>query len=272
MGEAKRKSKEWVRLFEPPLQARIAISRPGARPISTRKYEQSMPDFIHKPDAKPAVCFNFNCSRKLLTVPDVFMFVQIEEHARPIGMGVCDSCAAQYDDDGLRALVREQYGSHYGLKQQPPENSARVEIDFEPGIAFVAEGVPFFLPGRKTPTMPGALAAFIELLEAGELQKFMTLRRGISNCHGIVGALYQDLVDTGCAHLFVAKRGSCGLLKTEHDPDGLHSWIEVNGWVIDVANGADRPIIVMPVNDYHGLMQMTDVRDIGKQGLNDDDA
>jgi hypothetical protein len=119
-----------------------------------------MPEFIHKPNAKPALCFNFHCTNQLLTIPNVRMFVQIEEHGPPIGMGVCDACAAQYDDDGLRTLVREQYGGHYGLSQQPPEHTARVEIEFEPGIGFAVEGVSFFLPGRKTPTMPGALAAF----------------------------------------------------------------------------------------------------------------
>src|SRR6516162_4823939 len=109
MGEARRRSNEWVRLFEPPLPARIAISRPGARPQSTRQYEHCMPEFIHKPNAKPALCFNFHCTNQLLTIPNVRMFVQIEEHGPPIGMGVCDACAAQYDDDGLRTLVREQY-------------------------------------------------------------------------------------------------------------------------------------------------------------------
>jgi hypothetical protein len=55
MGEAKRKRNDWVRLFAPPLQIQIAISRPGARPVSTLKYEQSMIAFVNKPSAKPAL-------------------------------------------------------------------------------------------------------------------------------------------------------------------------------------------------------------------------
>ena len=263
MGEAKRKRNEWVRLFEPPLQVRMAISRPGARPVSTQKYERNMPAFINKPNAKPALCFNLNCNNKLLTIPDVYLFIQTEKDAQPLGMGVCVQCA-RYSDDELRALARDQFGDYYGLDQQPPENSARAEIECPPGLGFTIAGVSFFMSGRETPSIPGGPTVFVNLLEAGQLPEFITLRRGISNCHGIVNALYHDLDDAGCAGLFAYKRGSSNLLKSAHDSKGLHSWIEIKGWAIDAANGANRPVIIMPTDDYYKLLQITNVHDIGE--------
>jgi hypothetical protein len=47
------------------------------------------------------------------------------------------------------------------------------------------------------------------------------------------------------------------VLRSEHDPDGMHSWLEINGWVIDAANGADRPVIITSTNAYYRVMQVT---------------
>jgi hypothetical protein len=89
----------------------------------------------------------------------------------------------------------------------------------------------------------------------------MALRRGIGNCHGITNALRRDLKDAGWAQSFAFKRGSCEVLKSEHDPDGLHSWLEINGWAIDVANGASRPVIIMPTDAYYNTLHVTNVED-----------
>jgi hypothetical protein len=183
-----------------------------------------------------------------------------EKDTSPLMMGVCDQCA-QYSNDELLTLVRDQFGKHYGLDQQAPTDSAKVALEFPPGIGFNIAGVPFFMPGRDTPSIPGGPNVFVDLLEAGRLPEYMTLRRGISNCHGITGALYRDLDDAGWAQSFAFKRGSCEVLKSKHDPDGLHSWLEINGWAIDVANGVSRPVIIMPKEDYYRLLHMTNVED-----------
>src|SRR5262249_44581701 len=155
-------------------------------------------------------------------------------------------------------LARDQFGKHYGLSQQPPKYKARVEIDHPPGIIFAIADVPFFMPGRETPSIPAGPAVFVGLLEAKQLPEFTVFRHGTSNCHGIVSAIYHDLNDAGCAHLFAFKRGSSGLIKNEHDPEGLHSWIEIKGWTIDASNGTSNPVIIMPTNSYCGMMQITD--------------
>jgi hypothetical protein len=49
------------------------------------------------------------------------------------------------------------------------------------------------------------------------------------------------------------------LLKSSHDPDGSHSWIEINEWAIDAANGAARPIIIMRTDEYYDVMQMSKI-------------
>jgi hypothetical protein len=141
--------------------------------------------------------------------------------------------------------------------------AARAEIMIPEGIQCVIAGVPIFIARTE---IPGAVIPFVELLETDRLRQFMVLRRGISNCHGIVKALYQDLEDAGCEHLFAFKRGSSELLKSKHDPNGLHSWIEINGWAIDVANGANRSIIIMQANTYYDLAKMTNVHDIKNSG------
>jgi hypothetical protein len=256
MGEARQKANEWTRLFEPPLSARVAISRPGARPASARKYEQGLSGW-----RADTLCFNFKCDNKLSEPPDVYMILLQEKDIQPLMMGVCVQCA-QYSNNELLTLVRDQFGKHYGLDQQTPTDSAMVELEFPPGIWFNIAGVTFCMPGRETLSIPGGPNVFVDLLEAGQLREFMILRRGVSNCHGITNALYRDLDDAGWAQSFALKRGSSELLRSEHDPEGLHSWLEINGWAIDTANGASRPVIIMPTDAYYGVLHVTNVEDI----------
>ena len=235
------------------MPARVAISRPGARPASARKYERGLAGW--RPGT---LCFNFHCSNQLSAPPDVYMILLQEKDTQPMMMGVCGQCAQQYSNGELVTLVRDQFGEHYGLD---PAGSAKAVLEFPPGVAFTIAGVTFVMPGRETPSIPGGPNVFVDLLEAGQLREFMALRRGISNCHGITGALYRDLDDAGWAQSFAFKRGSSEPLKSAHDPDGMHSWLEINGWAIDVANGASRPVIIMPTDDYYSLLHMTNVED-----------
>jgi hypothetical protein len=201
------------------------------------KYKQNLAAWGVKLPHDDILCFNFDCSNKLRVLPAVYMFLLPEKDVPPLVLGVCGQCA-QYSNDELLTLVRNQFGHHYGLKQQAPANSAQVTLEFPPGIGFTIAGVSFVMPGRDTPSIPGGPAVFVDLLEAGRLPEFMTLRRGISNCHGITTELYHDLDDAGCAQSFAFKRGSTGLLKSPNDPNGLHSWLEINGWAIDARQTA----------------------------------
>jgi hypothetical protein len=142
------------------------------------------------------------------------MILLQEKDTQPLMMGVCDQCA-QYNNNELVTLVRDQFGTHYGLNQQTPTDSAKVELEFPSGgVEFNIAGVSFFMPGRGTQSVPAGPNVFVDLLEAGRLREFMALRRGISNCHGITSALYRDLDDAGWAQHFALKRGSCEVLKS----------------------------------------------------------
>jgi hypothetical protein len=183
------------------------------------------------------------------------MILLQEKDVQPLMMGVCSQCA-QYSNDELLTLVRDQFGKCYGLDQRAPADSAWVELEFPAGVWFTIAGVTFCMPGRETPSVPGdGPNVFVDLLEAGRLPEYTTLRRGVSNCHGITSALYRDLDDAGWAQSFALKRGSSELLKSAHYSEGLHSWLEINGWAIDVANGhhhAQRGLLQPVTHDERG--------------------
>jgi hypothetical protein len=37
---------------------------------------------------------------------------------------------------------------------------------------------------------------------------------------------------------------------------GERPWLEINGWVIDAANGAARPVIIMSTAAYYSVMRI----------------
>jgi hypothetical protein len=200
MGEAKRK---WVRLFDG--LAQVAISRPRARLVSTQKYIAQ---------SRPPLCFNVNCGNDLPANP-VRLLVQTEKNTSPVTIGVCDHCA-RFSDDELRALLRDQFDTHFSL--HPPAPGARITLP--DGIEIAVAGMPIFIT-----SMAGidAAEAFFGLLEAGKLRRFAALYGGVADCHGITAALHHDLTDAGCAQLFAFKRGCSAVLKTARDPRGWHS-------------------------------------------------
>jgi hypothetical protein len=167
-------------------------------------------------------------SASLPAPPDVYMILLQEKDIQPLMMGVCAQCAQKYSNAELVALVKDQFGQHYGLDRQSLTNGAKAMLEFPPGVWFEIAGVQFAMPGRESPSVPGGPTVFVDLLEAGQLPEFISLRRGISNCHGITNALRRDLTDAGWAQRFAFKRGSCEILRSEYDPDGLHSWLEIN--------------------------------------------
>jgi hypothetical protein len=269
MGEARRKrlamAADWVQL-SPGLPARVALSRPSSRPATTRQYERGVAADIAAAAAtnKPTLCFNFACDSELLTPPAVLAFLKATDdpHIPPIAMGVCEQCA-QKSDDELRAIIKKTFAQQFELGEPPPE-AAKVEIIVD-GLQFVVDRVPILVVGIKKPPICAVATAFSDLLEAQKLPRFLALRNGIGNCHSVVKQLYLDMKELGIADMFAFKRGSCTQLRNEYDPKGLHSWIEADGWAIDVSNGATgRPVLIMPVEDYYTQMQITDAFDVAE--------
>jgi hypothetical protein len=274
MGEAKRKrdamAREWVPLFSPDLPAKVAISRPSLRAITTRTLENRLRDDIARRanSKEPALCFYPDAEHELRVVPQVFAFLATTSDpkaAPPIGMGICRECAARFDDDdAIRAILRTAF-ARFGL-DGVKEQHVKIEFDMEAAFAFEAvPGVPIVIAARKLgPNDEVCMAAsqFAALLRGNKLPRFLTFRNGAHNCHALVNQLYLDLKDIGAASLFAFKRGESTLLKTQDDPEGLHSWIEKDGWAIDGSGGAlGNPIIVQTVEDFYARWQLSKVRD-----------
>ena len=270
MGEAKRKAADWISLFpDTAPSVRMAISRPLARPPSTRPLESGLAAHIADKLASglPALCLNRACENELHVLPDVRAFLQTAAHAPIVAMGVCAQCAQQ-SDDTLRAIARKMFGPDlgFGLDGQIPEGAITAMIYVPFACEFVAEGVPIVV-ARMTPFPDGEIGtvakAFTDLVMTRSLPRFSAFRQGAGNCHSIVRQLYLDLRAIEWTDLFEFKRGHSEILRSETDPNGQHSWIEAKGWAIDAASGAiGNPVVIMPVEDFYALMQLTDIHDI----------
>jgi hypothetical protein len=269
MGEARQKRRlfeaEWPRLY-PGLPARAAISRPSSRVL--RQYESGLAADIAAALAagRPTLCFNLDCDNELHTLPAVLAFLRPtgDPHIPPIAMGVCEQCAKQSDDE-LREIMRKGLGKQYGFGG-PPDGYEKVELAI-PGRVFSVAGVQIAEVQTDTSApFSTAAAIFTDLLEAHLLPRFVTFRHGASNCHGIVNQLHLDLKEIGIDHQFSFKRGFAGTLKNKADPQGLHSWIEIDGWAIDASNGAaGSPVLVAPIAEYYAYLQLTDIHTLTEQ-------
>lgn len=265
MGEAKRRRQAetmaWSRLFpdHKDLPVKVLISRPESRPAVSRVYVSSLADDIARMLAtgRPTLCFNTKCDNELHALPDVSAFVK--PNVPPIAMGVCSQCG-QLSNGELLAIMRDGFAKSYGFG--PPPGTGRLPMEFC-SCLFTVAGVEIAVAiDDDSKPLPNAAVAFSSLLETQKLPGFIAFRHGVGNCHSIVEHLRRDLAKIDLAEMFSYKRGSSLGLRTETDLDGLHSWIETDGWVIDAANGAERPVLIMPVDDYRARMQLVDIIDI----------
>jgi hypothetical protein len=273
MGEAKRRreamAREWVPLFSPDLPAKVAISRSSSRTITTRPFENGLREDITRRarTKEPALCFYPDAEHELQAMPQAFAFLMTTSDpkaAPPIGMGICEECAARFDDDAIRTMLRKSF-ARFGL-DGVKEQHVKIEFDMETAFAFEAvPGVLIVVAARKdgpNDEVCEAAAGIAALLRSRKLPRFVAFRNGAHNCHALVNQLYLDLKDIGAARLFAFKRGESALLKTKADPEGLHSWVEADGWAIDGSGGAlGNPIIFQPLGDFYARWQLTNVRD-----------
>jgi hypothetical protein len=92
------------------------------------------------------------------------------------------------------------------------------------------------------------------LLRARRLPNFSAAWGGEHDCHSICADLTLDLHLAGeSLDQWVWLQGDCARI-------GEHSWIEVEGFAIDAANGARRPVAIMRANVYRETMGATNVR------------
>ena len=111
--------------------------------------------------------------------------------------------------------------------------------------------------------IPDSVWEFLFLLDEKKLPRFSMFRQGVGNCHSLVSVLYLDLKDAGVADRFKYTRGSCSVIAGPDDPDGLHSWIEIDGWAIDGSGGAvGNPILVQEAEIFRKDRGAANIHDI----------
>jgi hypothetical protein len=260
----------WTRLFDDPCPAAF-ISRPPRRTLDALKLLPGFTAEVAKraQSGEPSLCFNEAHDYEFRAVPDVFAVLIAAGDASPIVMGICPECAKQPDAE-LYSIMRSQF-KRFGIGNADDETGHKkvvVEIENVVGIdAIPGVRVAVALSDKsESPYDCEPAQVLIALLRRGALRRFMAFRRGAHNCHAIVDQLYLDFKEIGIAHAFAYKRGSSPLIASSNDPDGLHSWIEADGWVIDASGGAaDNPIMVQRIADFYERMKMTNMHEIERQ-------
>jgi hypothetical protein len=257
----------WTRLSDGAFPAAF-ISRPAHRTLDALKI---LPGFTAKvaqgaQSGQPTLCFNEAHDYEFRTVPEVFAVARTSDDASPMVMGICPKCAKQ-SDAKLYAIMRRQFQSRGIGKSDDETGHAKVVME----IANVAsiEAIPgahiaIALPDKSASPYDCKVAIVLcALLRKGVLPRFMAFRRGAHNCHVIVQQLFLDFKEQGIDTSFAYKRGSSPVLASRKDPDGLHSWIEADGWAIDASGGAaDNPIMVQRIADFYERFKVTGVHDI----------
>ena len=244
------------------------ISRPPRRTPDALKYLPSFAAQVaaYAESGKPSLCFNEAHDYEFRAVPEVFAVARMSDDAPPIVMGICPECAKQSDAD-LYSIMRRQFQSR-GIGEADDETGhARVVMEVEnvacmeaiPGVSIAVA-----LSDRSESPYDCEVATVLSaLLRKGALRRFMAFRRGAHNCHIIVEQIYLDFKEIGVHTSFAYKRGSSPVLASRKDPDGLHSWIEADGWAIDASGGATgNPILVQRVWPFYERLKVTNVHDI----------
>ena len=258
---------EWTELSDDAFPAAF-ISRPAHRTLTALQF---LPRFMadvaeNAQSGKPSLCFNEIHDYEFRTVPDVFAVFRTAADAFPIVMGICPECAKKTDAE-LYSIMGNQF-KRFGIGKADDETGhAKVVMGVEnvagieaiPGVRIAVA----LSDKSESPYDCHPATVLIELLKRGALRRFITFRRGAHNCHAIVDQLYLDFKEVGIAHAFGYKRGSSPVLASRSDPDGLHSWIEADGWAIDASGGAAaNPIMVQRVADFYERTKMTGVHEI----------
>lgn len=265
-----RASDGWTRLFDEPYPAAF-ISRHAHRTLDALRL---LPDFTAQivknvQRGKPSLCFSEAHEYEFHTVPEVFAVLRTADDAPVVIMGICPDCAQQSDAE-LYSVMRSQFkrfgigktGDQSGHAKVMVEIENVVGIDAIPGVRVAVA----LSDGSESPYDCAPATLLVGLLRRGALVRFMAFRRGEHNCHAIVDQLYLDFKEIGIAQAFAYKRGSSPMLASANDPDGLHSWIEADGWAIDASGGAvGNPIMVQRVAAFYERMKITKVHEIERQ-------
>lgn len=84
---------------------------------------------------------------------------------------------------------------------------------------------------------------------------------GFANCHEATMGLLLDLGEAGLYNSgWMYAQGIC------KEPQGFHSWLEYDGWVVDFANGEH---LFVPTEDYYTTKEIKDIKRFTFQELHE---
>jgi hypothetical protein len=261
-AKARFKSIPWVSLFDDSEYPKAVIARrpfPDGLDADARSIEARILRVAHTPEH--VLCSNVDCDNAIHSAPDVMGFILARRgDDRVVGSSICPDCASK----GRAAIldVLRNVAMHIGFA---PLRGAVAEMDIGPSASAVARppcGLELLELLEEGQEICHVTRQLMSLIDGGHLPDFTTYAsRGHGNCHHITGVLVRELRRLGLVG-FDNKIGFSGVLKSDGEPVGLHSWIEREGWAIDAAGGGlGRPILIAPVERYRKLFQLTDVRD-----------
>jgi hypothetical protein len=255
---------DWHRLFDTPFPAAM-LSRPSRRPFSSLEAVACVEATIKEQAAgpEPTLCFDVTCNNEILTTPATVMLARTGDSAQAVTGAFCAQCAMHSDGELFGVIGRQLRRMGFG----PAIGDGHAFAPTEVAADFLeVEGVKIAV-AADADQQPGRSIALklADLLAEGQLARTMTFRLGTHNCHGLAWELHHDLKALGPEHWFAGRfeyrRGSSALLKSSADPDGLHSWIECDGWAIDASGGAQgNPIMIERTAAYYERLRLTAVR------------
>jgi|SRR5579862_4981735 len=263
LSKNRRPNDEWTALFNGRYPAAV-ISRPGRRPVASYSFAPIMAAQIAEREGagEPAMCFRNGCPVEFHAMPECFAVLRMTADGPPLTMGICPECARSSDAE-IFATLRDQF-KKFGVGTGTDSKIKKVEMQIPIVLVMdVLPGVKIAVAAESKSETPCDVANMLaDLLRDKKLLRFMAFRRGAHNCHAIVHQLRLDLKALGIENQFSYKRGSSAAIANEVDPEGLHSWLERDGWAIDVSGGAlGNPIMVQRVAAFYDRYQLTDIND-----------
>lgn len=267
-GKLQKKSRpgEWTRLFDEDRTITAAISRPGYHSdiaIMGSRFAESVVEGVLS--GKPRRCYNVECETEFSAPPAVFAVLRSTETTSVILMGICPKCAAQTDDE-IFTEIRRIAADAFGVGPNKEKNHVAVQMPaFQIAYTITTPDKPRIVVAATAnwphDPMCDVANVFGVLLQDGKLPGLEFAHRGAHNCHAIVSQIYQDLRDAGLLAAFEFKTGYSGVLQGAGCPnDGIHSWVEADGWVIDASGGGmGNPILIQQAAQYYKDHQITGV-------------
>jgi hypothetical protein len=264
----------WTQLFDKAHPSAVVIRSDRPSPEALKYLPGFAADILNNArTGKPSMCLSREHDTPFLEVPNTFAVAKTDKNARPVVMGFCTECSKKSDAEILDMIRADFKVQGVGDHERDGIKHKKVQMDVGPA-AFI-EVVPgvrlaVCLSGVDDDPHECQPAAVLKaLFRKGALPRFMAFQQGAHNCHAVVHNLRSDFNEIGIEGAFSYKRGSSNALKSEADPQGLHSWIEADGWAIDASGGAlGNPIIVQRVADFYAMYQLENIIDIESEQTN----